>query len=225
MVPQPTRFYVLAIARLSLLSLFWFSSAIAQYRFDSWTTDNGLPRNSITSIIQTRDGYLWLATVEGLVRFDGVQFKVFNKNNTKGLNTNRFRILYEDKDGTLWAGTNDGGLTRYRDGAFTSLTVADGAPEGPVRGFSRDLKGELLIAIGNRQFYMREGKFISAPPEYLVPLLKTNYLAPSGSQWTIEANEARQINDGSRNDRRLVFALFVLFVAKNRCYRPSCQLY
>ncbi len=196
MVPQATRVYILAIARLSLLSLFWFSSASAQYRFDSWTTDNGLPRNSIASIMQTRDGYLWLATVEGLVRFDGVQFKVFNKSNTKGITTNHFRVLYEDKDGTLWAGTNDGALTRYRDGVFTSLTVADGVPEGPVIAFSRDLKGELLIGIGSGQFYLREGKFISAPPEYLVPLLKNNYLAPSGSQWTIEANEAVQINDG-----------------------------
>src|SRR6185295_15201382 len=196
MAPQPTKVYVLAIARLSLLSLFWFSSANAQYRFESWTTDNGLPRNSIASIIQTRDGYLWMATVEGLVRFDGVQFKVFNKSNTKGLSTNRFRLLYEDKDGTLWAGTIDGGLTRYRNGVFTSLTVADGAPEGPVQFFSRDLKGELLIRIGSGQFYMRDGKFISATPEYLVPLLKSNYLAPSASQWTIEANEARQINDG-----------------------------
>jgi len=116
MSPQPTKVPVLAIARLSLLSLFWFSSAIAQYRFDSWTTDNGLPQNSIFSIIQTRDGYLWMSTFDGLVRFDGVQFKVFDKSNTKGLSTNRFTALYEDKDGTLWAGTTDGGLTRYRDG-------------------------------------------------------------------------------------------------------------
>src|SRR6185369_2499222 len=195
MVPQPAKVYVLAIARLYLLSLFWFSSATAQYRFDSWTTDNGLPQNSIFSIIQTRDGYLWMTTFDGLVRFDGVQFRVFNKGNTKGLSTNRFTALYEDKDGTLWAGTSDGGLTRYRDGVFTSATVADGVPEGPVLFFSRDLKGELLIGIGNGQFYMREGKFIRVPPEYLVPMLKSNYLAPSGSQWTVEANEARQLNN------------------------------
>ncbi len=196
MAPQPAKVYALAIARLSLLSLFWFSSATAQYRFDSWTTDNGLPQNSIYSIIQTRDGYLWMATFDGLVRFDGVQFKVFDKSNTKGLSTNRFTALYEDKDGTLWAGTSDGGLTRYRDGVFTTYTVADGVPEGPVLFFVPDLKGELLIGIGSGRFYMREGKFVSAPPEYHVPLLKENYLAPSGSQWTIEANEARQINDG-----------------------------
>lgn len=203
MAPQPAKVYLLAIARLSLLSLFWFSNAGAQYRFESWTTDNGLPQNSIRSIIQTRDGYLWLATFDGLVRFDGVQFKVFNKSNTKGLSTNRFTALYEDKDGTLLVGTNDGGLTRYRDGVFTSSTVADGVPEGPVLFFVPDLKGELLIGIGYGRFYMREGKFISAPPEYLDPLLKQNYLAPSGSQWTIEANEARQINDGRMTRYRI----------------------
>lgn len=196
MAPQPAKVCVLAIARLLLLSLFWFSNATAQYRFNGWTTDNGLPQNSISSIIQTRDGYLWMTTFDGLVRFDGVQFKVFNKSNTKGLSTNRFTALYEDKDGTLLVGTNDGGLMRYRDGLFTVLAVADGVPEGPVLSFTHDLKGELLINFHIGPFYMRKGKFISAPPEYLVPLLKQNYLAPSGSQWTITANEAVQINDG-----------------------------
>ncbi|HXQ71676.1 MAG TPA: two-component regulator propeller domain-containing protein, partial [Pyrinomonadaceae bacterium] len=203
MAPSPAQVCVLAIARLTLLTLVGFASTTAQYRFDSWTTDNGLPQNSIYSIIQTRDGYLWIATFDGLVRFDGVQFKVFNKSNTKGLSTNRFTALYEDKDGTLWAGTSDGGLTRYRDGVFTSSTVADGVPEGPVLFFSRDLKGELIIGIGSGRFYVREGKFISAPPEYLVPLLKENYLAPSGSQWTIEANEAVQINNGRMTRYRI----------------------
>ena len=197
MAPSLPHLHPLAIARIFLLTLLWFPSTTAQYRFDSWTTDNGLPQNSISSIIQTRDGYLWMTTFDGLVRFDGVQFKVFDKSNTKGLSTNRFTALYEDKDGTLWAGTNDGGLTRYRDGLFTSPTVADGVPEGPVLFFSHDLKGELLIDIGNGRFYMREGKFISAPPEYLVPHLKNNYLAPSGSQWTIEANEAGRLTTGA----------------------------
>lgn len=72
----------------------------AQYRIESWTTDNGLPQNSVRSIIQTRDDYLWLTTFDGLVRFDGVRFTVFDKSNTKELSTNRFTALYEDKDGT-----------------------------------------------------------------------------------------------------------------------------
>ncbi|MBA4121932.1 MAG: hypothetical protein H0X72_05660 [Acidobacteria bacterium] len=58
---------------------FPFITAQAQYRFDSWTADNGLPQNSVYSIQQTPDGYLWLTTLDGLVRFDGVKFTVFNK--------------------------------------------------------------------------------------------------------------------------------------------------
>ena len=170
MARSPALVFTSVVARLAapLLSLIWLftATAAAQYRFDSWTTDNGLPQNSVRSIIQTRDGYLWLTTFDGLVRFDGVSFKVFDKSNTKGLSTNRFTSLYEDKDGTLWVGTGDGGLTLYRNGAFTSYTTAEGMPNGQVFDFVPDLNGELLINSGSGQFYMRGGKFISAPPEY-----------------------------------------------------------
>lgn len=71
---------------LCLLSL----TVQAQYRFDSWTTDNGLPHNAVWALRQTRDGYLWLATGDGLVRFDGVRFRVFNKANTPGLTNANF---------------------------------------------------------------------------------------------------------------------------------------
>ena len=190
------RAHLSILARLSPLILIWFHTATAQYHLDSWTTDNGLPQNSIRSITQTRDGYLWMTTFDGLVRFNGVQFKVFDKSNTRGLSTNRFTALYEEKEGTLWAGTGDGGLTRYRNGMFTSYTAADGVPPGQVMAFAHDLKDELLISIGNGQFYMREGKFIPAPSEYGAQNL-THYLAPSGAQWTIGTNEAKQIKDGS----------------------------
>ena len=192
----PPRAHLSILARLSPLILIWFHTATAQYHLDSWTTDNGLPQNSIRSIIQTRDGYLWMTTFDGLVRFNGVQFKVFDKSNTRGLSTNRFTALYEDKDGTLWAGTGDGGLTRYRDGSFTSYTTADGVPAGQVLAFAPDLKGELLIRIGGGEFYMRAGKFIPAPPEYVAENLR-HYLAPSGAQWIISTSEAKQIKDGS----------------------------
>jgi ligand-binding sensor domain-containing protein len=59
------------------------------YRFDQWTTSNGLPQNSVVKIAQTRDGYLWLATHDGLARFDGVRFTVFDWGNTPALKSNR----------------------------------------------------------------------------------------------------------------------------------------
>ena len=176
--------------------LFCCSQTItAQYRIETWTTDNGLPQNSVRAIIQTRDGYLWLTTFDGLVRYDGVRFTVFDKSNTKGLSTNRFTALYEDKDGTLLIGTGDGGLTFYRDGVFKSLTVKDGVPPGQIDGFTRDLSGELLVTIAAQIFYLRDGKFNAAPPEYqtrdMVP-----YLAPSGTQWTISKSGVKQVSSG-----------------------------
>src|SRR5262245_60821368 len=69
--------------------------AHAQYRFDHWTADNGLPQNSVRDILQTQDGYLWFTTFDGLVRFDGVRFTVFNKSNSPGITINRFVSLFE----------------------------------------------------------------------------------------------------------------------------------
>jgi len=59
------------------------TTAVTQYRVDTWSTSDGLPQRSVFSIIQTRDGYLWLSTFDGLVRFDGVRFTVFDKSNIK----------------------------------------------------------------------------------------------------------------------------------------------
>ncbi|HSE26560.1 MAG TPA: two-component regulator propeller domain-containing protein, partial [Pyrinomonadaceae bacterium] len=94
-----------------------------KYQFDHWTTDNGLPQNEVNAILQTQDGYLWLATFDGLVRFDGQQFKVFNKSNTKGISYSRFDTLFEDRFGTLWAVTDDNQLVKYQAGIFTTYTL------------------------------------------------------------------------------------------------------
>ncbi|HJZ79054.1 MAG TPA: two-component regulator propeller domain-containing protein [Pyrinomonadaceae bacterium] len=184
-----------ALLRQCVWLCLFAGGAFAQYRIDHWTTDNGLPQNTVQAIVQTRDGYLWLTTFDGLARFDGVRFTVFDKNNTKGLTSNRFTALYEDKDGALWAGTEDGGLTIYRHGVFTSYTTADGLPSNQVFRLLRDINGEPLITTPNGPVYMREGKFIPAPAEYQSPDLKF-YLGPSGTQWTIDAHGVRQAKDG-----------------------------
>jgi ligand-binding sensor domain-containing protein len=121
------------------------SDARGQYRFDQWTTANGLPHNAVVSIRQTRDGYIWLATKDGLVRYDGVRFTVFNSGNTPGISTNRLRILLEDRHGTLWIGTEDGGLIRYKDRAFTSYTTRDGLPSDDVLGLQEGAEGNLWV--------------------------------------------------------------------------------
>ena len=118
--------------------------ALAQYHFDSWTTDNGLPHNSINSMLQSHDGYLWLATPDGLVRFDGVRFTSFTKSNTPGIKSNRFTAIYEDRDGTLWIGTESAGVTRYRDGSFTTFSTDEWSGHELVRGIAGGRGGSSL---------------------------------------------------------------------------------
>ena len=112
-----------------LLAIVWLvaGDATAQPQFDRWTTENGLPQNSINDIVQTRDGYLWLATFGGLVRFDGLRFVVFDTE-IEGIRSQRVRALREDSEGTLWAGTEDGMLLRYQGGRFTTYDASPGLP-------------------------------------------------------------------------------------------------
>ena len=103
-------------------------AAQAQYRIDQWTADDGLPQNSIYGIAQTGDGYLWLATVDGLARFDGVRFTVFNKSNSPGIVNNRFISLFEAAGGDLWAGTEESGIVRFSSGRFEHFGAEAGVP-------------------------------------------------------------------------------------------------
>jgi signal transduction histidine kinase/DNA-binding response OmpR family regulator/ligand-binding sensor domain-containing protein len=94
---------------------------------DSWTVADGLPVNSITQIMQSRSGYLWLATFDGLVRFDGVRFTVFNVANSPGLPTNRIIGLREDPDGSLDLITEFHQLVRFKDDKFVVLDARPSA--------------------------------------------------------------------------------------------------
>ena len=93
---------------------------LSEYGHEIWTSDSGLPQNSVTSIVQTRDGYLWLGTQEGLVRFDGVRFTIFDTRNTPALSDDWVQALAETLDGRLWIGTVSG-LVSYKDGVFAAF--------------------------------------------------------------------------------------------------------
>lgn len=144
------------------------SSVAAQYRFDHWTADNGLPQNSVRDIVQTRDGYLWLATFDGLVRFDGVRFTVFNKSNAPGIITNRFTQLFEDVQGDLWAVTEGGEVTRRHAGRFTSYTKEQGLFVQPPVHIGGDGRGNPLLASAGHLWRWADGQFQPAD-DYRLP--------------------------------------------------------
>lgn len=138
---------------------------IAHYTHKVWKTEQGLPQNSAWAICQTEEGYLWIGTEEGLVRFDGVHFAVFNKVNTPALQHNWVLEFLEvpRKDGkpsTLWFGTN-GGLHRFEDGVFTNFTTKDGLSSDLVVSLLHD-KRDGAIWIATRGFGLNRyhnGKF------------------------------------------------------------------
>jgi|GEM_PF-2580719 len=93
---------------------------VSQYTIKEWSMESGLPNNAILDIEQTEEGYLWLATYNGLTRFDGTEFEVYYRGNTSELQTNHVSCLAVDSKGQLWIGTNGGGLLKYHRGIFTS---------------------------------------------------------------------------------------------------------
>jgi len=117
----------------------------AQYRLKAWTAENGLPQNVIRGIAQTPDGYLWIATLDGVARFDGMRFTTFNKSNTPGIASNRFSAMVEDQNGDLWLTNEGGALTRYHRGSFHTYGPEDGVPSNSIRGIARDNAGNLWM--------------------------------------------------------------------------------
>ncbi len=86
-----------------------------------YDTGDGLPQNSVISMVQTRDGYLWLGTLNGLSRFDGQRFTTFDESNTPGLNDSRILNLFEDSQARLWIGTETAGTALMKDGRLLAL--------------------------------------------------------------------------------------------------------
>ncbi len=89
----------------------------SQYVLDTWQTPEGLPQNSAKALARTPDGYLWIGTEEGLARFDGVRFTVFDHSNEPAIPSKNIRVLLVDHAGRLWIGTQDG-LAVYENGRF-----------------------------------------------------------------------------------------------------------
>src|SRR6201996_5787065 len=105
--------------------------SLEHFGHQAWRTDSGLPQNTVHAILQTRDGYLWLGTDGGLVRFDGVDFVTFDAENTPQFKSDAIYDLLQDGSGALWISTA-AGLLRYRNGGFSTYTTAQGLPADSV---------------------------------------------------------------------------------------------
>jgi len=134
--------------------------AITQYVHTVWQSEAGLPENSVLAIAQTPDGYIWLGTEEGLVRFDGVRFTIYTKRSTPGLRSDEILALLVDREETLWIGTRDGGLSCFREGRFTAIDSQRQLSSSSILALHEDAHGSLWIGTdGDGLFQLKNGKF------------------------------------------------------------------
>jgi len=119
--------------------------SLSQYTQNVWNVQTGLPQNSVQALAQSQEGYLWVGTEDGLARFDGVHFTLFDRENTPGLQSNDIRALLVDRANNLWIGTDGGGLTRYSDGQFTTFNSRNSVLSDSITALAEDSAGQLWI--------------------------------------------------------------------------------
>ncbi|HEU5070949.1 MAG TPA: two-component regulator propeller domain-containing protein [Verrucomicrobiae bacterium] len=138
----------------------------SRFAIETWTTEHGLPQNSITALLQTRAGYIWASTYNGIAQFDGVRFTVFDSANTKGLPNSRITSLFEDAQGDIWIGHDTGDITRYAHGIFQPVPIHAHWSGGTISGISADAAGDIwALDIRGEALRLRDGRVIAPPPE------------------------------------------------------------
>jgi signal transduction histidine kinase/ligand-binding sensor domain-containing protein len=170
---------------------------IRHFIIESWTTDNSnISQNSVLSLVQTRDGYIWTGTYDGLCRFDGRDFTVFDKSNTPEIQNNGMLVMAEGRDGTLWIGTPNGLLCR-RDGRFRNYTAAEGLASDFILSLCPD-GDSLWIGTTRGLSRYRDGAFSIIAPPAGVELSYVSALSvdPGGGLWVGTSAGLFSVRDG-----------------------------
>jgi ligand-binding sensor domain-containing protein/signal transduction histidine kinase len=201
------------IWKTAILGLWLLSSAavcvaldphqgLRHYGYQSWQTDSGLPQNTVHAVLQTGDGYLWIGTEAGLVRFDSTQFKTFTRKDTPQLGSDLIYSLMEDRSGALWIGTSSG-ITRYRNHTFDSFVQSDisvnGAVESAVWSIHQDRSGNIWIITAGGVAFFDGKRFVSVAGLSALNEDSVMLNGPDGSLWLGTIEGLRYAPAGSRN--------------------------
>jgi ligand-binding sensor domain-containing protein/tRNA A-37 threonylcarbamoyl transferase component Bud32 len=160
--------------------------AVTQYIINSWNDDNGLPQNTVRTLLQTSDGYLWIGTEEGLARFDGLKFTRFDSTNTAEITNNFIFTLFEDSSQQLWIGTVGGGLLMVKNGQFKCFTEKEGFTHNVIHCIVEDHKKNLWIGTDGGGIYRFDGSgFTVFNTQHGVPhnIVRTAYIEHEGKLW------------------------------------------
>jgi ligand-binding sensor domain-containing protein/signal transduction histidine kinase len=170
---------------------------------DVWSTKEGLPQNSVISVIQTGNGYLWLGTLNGLVRFDGNHFTIFDENNTPGLSSERIIYLFEDSHTNLWIGTDTSTVAMAKDGRITNFQIGGAGHEGRLLYAFEDSKGIVwFYTADGRTSRYQDGKMSTDPSliskELVLRAAKILIPSQSDSFWSIQYGRVQKWKNNQR---------------------------
>jgi len=162
------------------------------FTVESWSNEEGLPQSSVIAVVQTRDGYLWLGTTKGLVRFDGNSFTIFNEFNTPGLNSDQIVFLFEDSHTNLWVGTDTAGVAMIHDGQVQTIAFGGKGHESRLVSASEDTNGVVWLYTADAQLarYVRGG--LQQMRLFQVPAISRMLAADqAGSIWISESEASK----------------------------------
>lgn len=190
------------IISIFLICLFVFANIYSQDKFfkdfvtRSWNSEDGIPGNSVTDIIQNDDGYIFFGTYGGLVRFDGVDFSIINKINDPKYNFISARSIFQDSKGNFWVGSNDeGAFCITKNDEVIAFSTENGLPNNSVRAFCEDKEGNIWIGTASGIACVSpKNTFISIPGFSTVPLdnkfiVSQLYCDTAGRIWIVTRDE------------------------------------
>ena len=210
-----------ALRRFAILAWLLFPAAAdaqpagADLHYRVWTTEEGLPQGSVRAVAQTADGYLWLATLDGLVRFDGVRMTVVTSADAPQLPSNRLTALLVDREDTLWIGTEDAGIVRRSGATYRVYGGASGVPAGQVSAIVADRDERIWAAAGSSWVVLEGDRWVPRSPPRGLPGIgpppadvAVPSAAPDGrrsqrnARWTTGPSERLWVLDGGLLHRR-----------------------
>jgi ligand-binding sensor domain-containing protein/signal transduction histidine kinase len=161
---------------------------LTSYTRRLWQAPDGLPEQTVQAFAQTHEGFLWIGTTGGLLRFDGAHFAIYDRQNTPALLENNIFILTVARDRALWIGTEGGGLARYSGGAFHSWSTRnanDGLSNDFVRSIAEAQDGTIWAGTDNGLLRLEGGRFIRVDGKGQIPQLAVHAILPeaNGDLW------------------------------------------
>jgi len=165
----------------------------------SWQREQGLPQNFVRALTQTRDGYLWIGTDNGVARFDGVRFVSFGER--EGLRCGSVSRICEDSQGALWIGSASEGLTRWQDGKFVTFTVKAGLPANAITALAEDNERRLWVGTSAGLAYFQKGQLTALGDEAVKGKAITGLFKDQhGAMWVAAKDSGVfQFQDGKLN--------------------------